>query len=58
MRFVPRYYNQDQLAIVLFSRVEAGKNTSTAVPASLMRRRRGNTVSDETVMYGYWSSVA
>jgi hypothetical protein len=26
-------------------------------PASRKRRRRGNTVSDETVMYGYWSSV-
>jgi hypothetical protein len=38
-------------------RVEAGDNTSTAVPASRKRRRRGNTVSDETVMYGYWSSV-
>jgi hypothetical protein len=21
------------------------------------RRHKGNTVSDETVMYGYWSSV-
>jgi hypothetical protein len=26
-------------------------------PASHKRRRRGNTVSVETVMYGYWSSV-
>jgi hypothetical protein len=28
-----------------------------AIPASRKRRQRGNTVSDETVMYGYWSSV-
>jgi hypothetical protein len=26
-------------------------------PASRKRRQKGNTVSDETVMYGYWSSV-
>jgi hypothetical protein len=26
-------------------------------PASRKRRLKGNTVSDETVMYGYWSSV-
>jgi hypothetical protein len=39
------------------SRVEAGSNISTVVPASRKRRRGGNTVSDETVMYGYWSSV-
>jgi hypothetical protein len=26
-------------------------------PWSRKRRRKGNTVSDETVMYGYWSSV-
>jgi hypothetical protein len=38
-------------------RVEVGYNTSTVVPASRKRRRRGNTFSDETVMYGYWSSV-
>jgi hypothetical protein len=39
-------------------RVETGSNTSTVVPASRKRRRRGTTVSEETVMYGYWSSVA
>jgi hypothetical protein len=33
--------------------VKVGSNTSTVVPA----RRRRNTVSNETVMYGYWSSV-
>jgi hypothetical protein len=39
-------------------RVEAGKNTSTAVPASRKRRRKGNpVVSDEAVMYGYESSA-
>jgi hypothetical protein len=38
-------------------RVEAGNNTTTAVPASRKRPHKGNTVSDETVMYGYWSSV-
>jgi hypothetical protein len=27
------------------------------VPVSRKRRRSGNTVSDETVMYSYWSSV-
>jgi hypothetical protein len=38
--------------------VEAGKNTSTVIPASLKRRRKGNpVVSDETVMYGYESSA-
>jgi hypothetical protein len=26
-------------------------------PASRKRRHKGNTVSDETVLYGYWSSV-
>jgi hypothetical protein len=39
------------------TRVEAGWNTSIAVPVSRKRRHKGNTVSDETVMYGYWSSV-
>jgi hypothetical protein len=35
-------------------RVEAGKNTSTVIPVSRKRRRKGNpVVSDETVMYGY-----
>jgi hypothetical protein len=38
--------------------VEAGKNTSTVIPASRKRRRKGNSVvSDETVMYGYESSA-
>jgi hypothetical protein len=38
--------------------VEAGKNTSTVIPASRKRRRKGNpVVSDETVMYGYESSA-
>jgi hypothetical protein len=33
------------------SRVEAGRNTSTVIPASRKRRRKGNpVVSDETVM--------
>jgi hypothetical protein len=35
-------------------RVEAGKNTSTAIPVSRKRRRKGNpVVSDKTVIYGY-----
>jgi hypothetical protein len=34
-------------------RVEAGYNTPTVVPASRKRQQTGNTVSDETVMYGY-----
>jgi hypothetical protein len=38
-----------------FSSVEAGKNTSTVVPASRKRRRNGNPV--DTVMYGYESSA-
>jgi hypothetical protein len=39
-------------------RVEAGKNTSTVIPASRKRRRKGNpVVSDETVVYGYESSA-
>jgi hypothetical protein len=38
--------------------MEAGKNTSTVIPASRKRRRNGNpVVSDETVMYGYESSA-
>jgi hypothetical protein len=37
--------------------VETGKNTSTVIPASRKRRRKGNlVVSDETVIYGYESS--
>jgi hypothetical protein len=39
-------------------RVEAGKNTSTVIPVSRKRRRKGNpVVSDETVMHGYESSA-
>jgi hypothetical protein len=35
-------------------RVEAGKNTSTVIPESRKRRRKGNpVVSDEVLMYGY-----
>jgi hypothetical protein len=38
----------------VFPRVEAGKNTSTVIPASRKRRRNGNPlVLDETAMYGY-----
>jgi hypothetical protein len=38
--------------------VEAGKNTSTVIPASRKRRRKGNpVVSGEAVMYGYESST-
>jgi hypothetical protein len=37
-----------------YPRVEAGRNTSTVIPASRKRRRKGNpVVSDETVMCGY-----
>jgi hypothetical protein len=36
--------------------MNAGKNTSTVIPASRKRRRKGYpVVSDETVMYGYKS---
>jgi hypothetical protein len=39
-------------------RMEAGKNTSTAIPASRKRRRNGNpVVSDETVINSYESSA-
>jgi hypothetical protein len=42
----------------LLPRVEAGKNTSTVIPASRKRRRKGNQLaSDETVMYYYESSA-
>jgi hypothetical protein len=38
--------------------VEAGKNTSTVIPESRKRRRKGNPVlSNETVMYSYESSA-
>jgi hypothetical protein len=38
--------------------VEAGKNTSTVIPASRKRLWKGNpVVSDEAVMYGYESSA-
>jgi hypothetical protein len=42
----------------VYPRVEAGMNTSTVIPASRKRRRKGNpVVSDETVMHGYESSA-
>jgi hypothetical protein len=38
--------------------VEAGKNTSTVIPASRKRRRKGNpVVSDETIVYACESSA-
>jgi hypothetical protein len=38
--------------------VEAGKNTSTIIPVSSMRRRKENpVVPDEIAMYGYESSA-
>jgi hypothetical protein len=38
--------------------VEVGKNTSSVIPVSRKRRRKGNpVVSDETVIYGYESSA-
>jgi hypothetical protein len=44
--------------ILCLPRVEAGKNTSTVIPASHKRRREGNpVVSDKTVMYGYEPSA-
>jgi hypothetical protein len=54
--FVPRYYEQGRVSDHRFQ--EADKNTSTVIPASRKRRRKGNAVvSDETVMYGYESSA-
>jgi hypothetical protein len=39
-------------------RVEAGKNSSSVIPATRKRRRKGNlSVSDETAMYGYKTSA-
>jgi hypothetical protein len=39
---------------IWLDRVEAGKNTSTVIPASHKRRQKGNLViTDETVIYGY-----
>jgi hypothetical protein len=39
-------------------RVEAGKNTSTVIPASRKRRRKGKpVVPDEAAMYDYESSA-
>jgi hypothetical protein len=39
-------------------RVEAGKNTSTVIPAGRKRRRKGNpVVSNETEMYDFESSI-
>jgi hypothetical protein len=44
--------------ILCLPHAEAGKNTSTVIPASRKRRRKGNPVlSRETVMYGYESSA-
>jgi hypothetical protein len=44
--------------ILCLPSVEAGKNTSTVIPASRKRRREGNpVVSGEAVMYGYESSA-
>jgi hypothetical protein len=54
VRSIPSSYKQNNSGLL---RVEAGKNTSTAISASRKRRRKGNpVVSDETVMYGYESS--
>jgi hypothetical protein len=50
-------YNSTNTAKLAEPRVEAGQNTSTAVPANRKRRQKGNTVSDETVKCGYWASV-
>jgi hypothetical protein len=45
-------------SFLFLPRVEAGKNTSTVVPASRKRRQKGNpVVSGETVIYGYESSA-
>jgi hypothetical protein len=48
--------------ILCLSRVEAGKNTSTVIPASRKRRQKGNpVVSGETVpadlRKGYWGFI-
>jgi hypothetical protein len=44
--------------ILCLPRVEAGKNTSTVIPASRKRRRKGNPeISNEIVMYCYESSA-
>jgi hypothetical protein len=44
--------------LVINPRVEAGKDTSTVIPASRKRRRKRNpVVSDERVMHGYESSA-
>jgi hypothetical protein len=43
------------VCVLCLPRVEAGKNTSTVIPASRKRRRKGNPV--ETVMYGYEPSA-
>jgi hypothetical protein len=45
------------LLFVSVPRVEAGKNTSTVIPVSRKRRRKGTpVVSDETVLHGNESS--
>jgi hypothetical protein len=44
--------------LIIVPRVEAGKNTSTVIPASRKRQRELNpVVSGETVMYRYESSA-
>jgi hypothetical protein len=46
------------IPFTLHPRVEVGYNTTTVIPASRKRRRKGNpVVSDETVMRGYESSA-
>jgi hypothetical protein len=47
-----------RIIFIFIARVEAGKNTSTIIPASRKRRRKGNpVVSDESVMLGYEPSA-
>jgi hypothetical protein len=47
-----------QVCASQYLRVEAGKDTSTVIPVSLKRRRKGNpVVSDETVIYSHESSA-
>jgi hypothetical protein len=41
------------VSVLCLARVEAGKNTSTVIPASRKRRRKGNpVVSGQTVPEG------
>jgi hypothetical protein len=56
--FPVRYELNSYISIIFvlyyIPRVEAGKNTSTIIPGSHKRGRKGTpVVSDETVMYGY-----